>query len=340
MVRRVALLLCLFLAACGQDGGSAPFTDSRLPPSLAPRFFPPEGWAWGLVQAGDHPPQRYGVASPATDVRAHVLILPGYGESAEAWFETVSDLNRRGFTVWVLDGAGQAGSGRFGPVRDLGHLPAVDPDLLGVRAMIRMVIPDDGKPVILLGSQDGALMALLAADREPRLAGVVASAPWLQPPLTPIEQALARVGLGGLRGPGGAGWSREHPHRTGPAGDDPFRAGVQQAWAVANPDLRMGSPSAGRRQAMLKARDTIIAGLGDRTPPILMLDAPESLKAACSKVRSCETGAAPPGARGPYFQLEADGPREAWLTTVEAFMRRQLQRPVKGGSALPITASN
>jgi len=324
MARRIALLLCLFLAACGQDGGSAPFTDTRLPPSLAPRFFPPEGWAWGLVQAGDQPPQRYGVASPATDVRAHVLILPGYGESAEAWFETVSDLNRRGFTVWVLEGAGQAGSGRFGPVRDVGHLPGIEPDLGGIRTMVRLVIPDDGKPVVLLGSQDGALLALLASGREPRIAGVIASAPWPQTPLTPIEQAMARIWLGGLRSPGQSGWSRERPYRTGPAGEDPFRAGLQQAWALANPDLRMGGPSVGRRQAMLIASGAVIAGLGGVKTRTLILDAPEALKAACAKARACETGGAPAGARGPYFHLEADGPRGAWLTTVDGFAHRLL----------------
>src|SRR5215472_13314829 len=41
-----------------------PFVESRVPPDLAERFYPPEGWAWGLVQLGDGPALRYGVAAP------------------------------------------------------------------------------------------------------------------------------------------------------------------------------------------------------------------------------------------------------------------------------------
>jgi lysophospholipase len=52
------------------------FLDSRPPPGLAQRFYPPAGWAWGLIQLGDGPAQRYGVSGPAGAPRAEVLILP------------------------------------------------------------------------------------------------------------------------------------------------------------------------------------------------------------------------------------------------------------------------
>ena len=40
----------LLLAACGGGGdGRAPFVESRIPPALGPRFWAPEGWAWGLL---------------------------------------------------------------------------------------------------------------------------------------------------------------------------------------------------------------------------------------------------------------------------------------------------
>src|SRR5579871_5646097 len=38
-----------------------PFVETRPPPALPERFYPPAAWAWGLLQADDAPPQRYGV---------------------------------------------------------------------------------------------------------------------------------------------------------------------------------------------------------------------------------------------------------------------------------------
>ncbi|PTT74835.1 alpha/beta hydrolase, partial [Pseudomonas sp. HMWF010] len=110
--RLLAALLILTLAGCGDAGSRAPFADSRTPPSIARRFYAPDNWAWGYVRVGDGPVQRYGVSSPPVGPRATVLILTGYGETAEKWFETVRHLNGAGFTVWVLERQGQGGSER------------------------------------------------------------------------------------------------------------------------------------------------------------------------------------------------------------------------------------
>src|SRR5665213_1874731 len=106
----ISVILAGLLAACG-GGDRSPFADSRMPPDLAERFYPPEGWAWGFVKVGDAPAQLYGVAAPAGAPRGDILILADYGELAETWFETARDLNRRGYAVWILEGAGQGGSG-------------------------------------------------------------------------------------------------------------------------------------------------------------------------------------------------------------------------------------
>src|SRR5262249_31672451 len=109
------------LGPVGHDSRDG-FADSRPPPGLAERFYPPEDWAWGFLQVGDAPAQRYGVAAPPVTPRADVLILPDYGESAETWFETARDLTASGYVVWVLEGVGQGGSGRLTGHRDLGHV--------------------------------------------------------------------------------------------------------------------------------------------------------------------------------------------------------------------------
>lgn len=324
MARRFLLLMALLLTACGPDGGKEPFTDSRAPPSLSPRFFPPEGWTWGLVQAGDFPAQRYGVSAPATGTTAHVLILPGYGETAEAWFETTRSLNDRGYIVWVLEGAGQGGSGRFALPRDVGHVPSLEPDLLAVKTMLRVVIPDDGRPVVLLGSQAGAVTALLAGEKGLAGDGVIASAPLQPADAQPYDEILGRIGLAGMRIPGEPGWARDRPYRTGTAPGEPFRAGVQQAWQQANPDLRMGGPSLGRRLVMARGWSEALTGLARAPGPTLLIGAPDGLAAACHKAPGCRAVAFPEGAAGPYGQLEADAPRTAWLALVEEFVRQRV----------------
>lgn len=323
MPRRLALLLVLFLGACGPSGGLEPLTDSRLPPGVSTLAFPPRGWAWGLVQVGDLPPQRYGVSSPRTAPTAHILILPGYGESAEAWFETAADLNRRGYAAWVLDGAGQGGSGRFAQPRDVGHLPSIEADLAGVKAMIRTVIPQDGAPVIVLGQQSGGMLAVLAASRDLGGDGVIISGPWPAPSPGAVEQAMSRVGLGWLRDPRLPAWSREVPYRTGPVGGSVRRSGVQQAWQLANPDLRLGGPSIGRTLVEAGARSDALAALPGLQTPVLLIGAETPVATACARNTACRAAPRPPGARGPYFHLDADGPRGAWLAQVDGFVRER-----------------
>ncbi|MDO9335869.1 MAG: alpha/beta hydrolase [Caulobacter sp.] len=319
MYRGLILCLALLLTACGQDGGRAPFTESRTPPGLSARFLPPEGWAWGLVQAGGFPAQRYGVSAPSTGPLAHIVILPGYGDSAESWFETAAQFNARGYIVWVLEGAGQGGSGRFTSGRDVGHIPDMEPDLLGVKALLRTVVPDDGKPVILVGERSGAAVAVLAAQRGYGGDALVLLAPWKPAGAGPHDEIASRLGLGGFREPWAAGWSRDQPP---PPSGDAYRAAVPRLWQQVNPDLRMGSPSLGGRLAMARGWDQALAALPGLTRPVTMIDAPPSLAVACTEP-NCRTVPTPPGARGPFLHLQADAARAAWMGAVDAMVARQ-----------------
>ena len=314
MYRALLLCLALMLSACGQDGGREPFTESRTPPVISARFLPPEGWAWGLVQAGDYPAQRYGVSSPSTGPLAHIVILPGYGESAEAWFETAADFNAKSYTVWVLEGAGQGGSGRFTGGRDVGHIPDMQPDLLGVKALLRMVIPDDGKPVILIGERSGAVVAILAARQGFGGDAQLLLAPWKPAATGPHDDLFSRMGFGGLREPWAAGWARDTAIPSG----DRYRAGVGQLWQTVNPDLRMGAPSLGGRLALARGWDEAKAALPALKTPVLMIGAPASLAAACSQ--TCRAEPAPAGAKGPYLHLESDSVRAAWMASVDGIV--------------------
>jgi lysophospholipase len=242
--RGVLLALALALTACGGGDARAPFTESRIPPGLAQKFWPPEGWAWGLIQIGSAPPQRYGVLGPTIASRAQVLILPGYGDFAESWYATAADFAARGYTVWVLDGAGQGGSGRWTGARDLGHVPNFDTDAAAIAQMVAGVIrPQGGQPLVVIADGTAAPLALRAfvAGRSSASALILTS-PTLEPPggnaAAASTSVVRRIGLGSLRAPGAGGWDR-----TDPPGPRDTPEAIRHAWQTANPDLRMGGPS-------------------------------------------------------------------------------------------------
>ncbi|MFI4933710.1 MAG: alpha/beta fold hydrolase [Caulobacterales bacterium] len=313
-----ALALAL-LAACGAPNDRDPFVDSRPPPGLAERFYPPEGWAWGLVGVKDGPLQRYGVAAPPVVARGNVLILPDYGETAETWFETARDLNESGYTVWVLEGVGQGGSQRLASPRDLGDVTSFDADALTVRAMIDQVIrasPD--APVIVLGQGVGALIAARALEVGARPAGVILSAPPCQS--TYFEGGdLRRFGLGRLRGPGSAAWKRDGQDAfAGGLTHDPWRGAVTHAWQTANPDLRMGGPSLDWLAAFSDLQRQTAGDLPRLAAPTLIMT--RGGADACVAVPGAERQAIAGADRA--LELEDDARRGPWLGAVTAFLGR------------------
>jgi lysophospholipase len=323
----IAALLLLTLAACGRGELMGAFAESRTPPSIGPRFFTPEGWAWGFVQTGDHPIQRYGVATTWHAPRAIVVILPGYGESAEVWFETVAALTRRGYTVWVLDRAGQGGSARFTLPRDLGYTPSFDPDVANLKGLVKVVIrPQPGVPLVLLGHADGAVVALRAAETGLRVDGVILSSPNLAAKAVSQDSAQAWAGrvplLGRLPMAGWRPWSRSRPdEREQGHTHDLWRGALAKAWQTANPDLRMSDPSLGWRGAHQAASRMAQTDAARVQSPVLVLSAgapTAETTALCKALKRCVTLPFP-GARAD-LHLESDPWRTPWFEAVTAFV--------------------
>lgn len=282
MIRRgVLLALLLALCACGPSDDRAPFTDSRIPPSLGPADWPPQGWAWGLIQVGENPPQRYGVGAPMDEpAMAQVLALPGYGGAAEDYFGAANVLIAQRIQVWTLDGVGQGGSGRLALPRDLGHVDSFQGDVAGLQQMVTSVVrpaPDapliaiaDGlaAPVLLRGLQQGLPDVAAVVLTQPRLSAP-SHAP-LRPRLAQSARWARWLHYGRYRAPGESGWRREGTNEA--TGSPAF---VRHAWQVANPDLRMGGPSLG----WFAAFDELIAavraeGWRNLQLPVLMLSDP------------------------------------------------------------------
>jgi len=323
----ICVILVDLLAACGDRGDRSPFADSRSPPGLAERFYPPEGWAWGFVKVGDAPAQRYGVAAPAGVTRADILILTDYGEIAETWFETARDLNRRGYAVWILEGTGQGGSGRLVLPRDLGYARDFQADVAAARAMTSTVIrPRTPAPLVILGQGAGAVVAVLeVTGGGPAAADLILSSPRLgASPSAPASAPwIARLlGLDRLRVLGTKPW------RPGAKDDfalgvthDRWRGAVTLAWQRANPDLRMGGPSLRWQEAFLDAQRAARRGLAATQVPTLVIEGdhgPGCLELPrCSAIRLAGGDAA--------LEIERDAVRNAWLAAIDAFMRARLE---------------
>lgn len=311
MIRTLRLVVALLLlAACDRPQARGPFVESRPPPGLATRRLPPEGWTWGLMQVGEDPPMRYGVASPAVVPHGDVVIAPGYGQTAEMWFETVRDLEDAGMTVWVIDRAGQGGSGRFVEPRDLGHAPSFDPDVRGLTAFVRQIVrPSGARPVILIAQADAAAPALLAVERGLRLDGLVLSSPRLAAATKPAHGPW----LSALWG-----WfSRDD---APPHGWKPWtRASAprEQAWQLANPDLRMSGPSPGWEKAFALASTAALAEAGAVSTPVIQTGA-ASGPAPCPRLPNC---------RVIPVSGESAPPGDVWRTAVLALAGRAADRP-------------
>jgi lysophospholipase len=225
---RLASLLVLPLVSCGDEAARAPFAESRTPPSLDVRFPAPGGLGLGLCGGRRQPGAALRrLRSGRRTARSQILILPGYGESAEGWFETARDLNARGYVVWILERQGQGGSERATPWRDLGHATSFGPRRHGDQGDGQGGDPPGAgrrwrpRPVRDPGRRRRRLVALRAMEEGLRADAAILSSPnfdLADPPrakgeLIRIARLARTLKLGFVRYPGqrglearGSGW--------------------------------------------------------------------------------------------------------------------------------------
>jgi lysophospholipase len=303
--RLIALALLSLLAACHKpDSALAPFVQTRLPPNVETRYWPPAGWAWGILEIAGQPGQRYGVSAAPALASADVIILTGYGESAEMWLETARDLNQQGYTVWVLEAAGQGGSGRYIRPRDLGYTPAFVGDVAAIDLFVqRIVRPLKDRPVTVIASGTAWLPALAAFEARPLADHLILSNP--VEPSTPTGSGRATQ-----RATGQAAWQRPPPDAN-----LPHRQRAALAWAVANPDLRMGGKAWGWFTARAKLREQALGA--DRLvrvqTPVLVLTR-KAGTTPCLRMPHCVEQSI--AASGAYQQAE-DSDRGPWISAIE-----------------------
>ena len=217
----------------------------------------PEGAASGHVKVDDRVFLRYARWAPTTDyVRGTVVLVQGRSEYIEKYFETVSDLRRRGFWVATFDWRGQGGSSRDLKNPNKGHIwdfAQYDYDLQCF--MHQVVFPDCPSPYYALGhSMGGHNLLRHAGVGLCQFERMVLSAPMLglsreilgmPREFISIAATLAGwFGLGEKYVPGGSDKNlNQRPFKGNKLTRDQERFTRNQKVLTAEPKLSIGSPT-------------------------------------------------------------------------------------------------
>lgn len=313
--------------------------DFPPPPDLPQRFLAPVGFQWGMLDTADGAHLRWGHL-PAAHPRAECVLVGGFAEFIEKYFETISDLTRIGLSVWCVDWRGQGRSSR--PKRR----PAVprrrrfDRDADDLIAFTRGVLPGRLPRFVIAHSMGGAI-ATLALSKAPALfAGAVLSAPMFGidtgkfPGL--VARLLAAIGAWAFAreyAPGRGAWAPDPQLSadTSLTSHDPERCRVLQAWYTAVPELRVDGATYGWVKTALDVTDRLAdpALLARVTTPLLIGVAeqehhvdPHAAERAAKLIPNA-TLMAFPAARHELF-FERDDIRGPWLAAIDRFISARL----------------
>jgi lysophospholipase len=126
----------------------------------------PSGAVTGAIVASDGATIRFARWPSTAEPRlGTVCLFPGRAEFIEKYFETITDLRRRGFAVAIMDWRGQGGSSRLLSNTVKGHAESFahhDEDLR--RFMVEIVLPDCPPPYFALAHSMGAHLILRSAQ--------------------------------------------------------------------------------------------------------------------------------------------------------------------------------
>ena len=185
-----------------------------------------------------------------------VCLFHGRAEFIEKYFETITDLRRRGFAVATMDWRGQGGSSRLLKNPSKGHAESFsqfDGDVR--RFMSEIVLPDCPPPYYCLAhSMGGHLVLRLAQTKVCWWDRMVLTAPKIQFAGTESQktracaaaEAAALFGFGDSFIPGGKPYSADDASFEGnPVTSDRLRYERAQEVLRAAPYLAIGSPTIG-----------------------------------------------------------------------------------------------
>lgn len=310
------------------------------------RFQPPSGWRWGQFTNGDGARLRYGRAVPELPA-ATVILVPGFCEFGEKYFEVIHDLLARNLAVWELDWRGQGGSERYFAGLQRPYAAGYARDVADLHQFVSKIVErPPASPLALFGHSMGGHIALRYLHDHP---GVFACAVLAAPMLglkTPLPGPLAegivkcamRLGAGARYVPGWGDWDPRCADKPKGLSSDPLRDGLQNFWFGERPELRAGGTTfrwldeAYRSIAILRKPDYLCAIATPvlmASPKIEWLVEPKAQVRAAALLPSC-TLIDFPEARHELW-MEHDAFRARWFAAIDAFLSEHLALAASGG---------
>ncbi len=195
---------------------------------------------------------RYAVfRSSAPKTKGTIVLVHGRNESIEKYFETIREMNERGFWVATYDFRGQGGSQRLLKDARKGHVRRFDHYIRDLEIFLeQIVLPDTRLPFFLLAHSTGGLIALKAAPRlSNRIERMVLTAPFvgLGGQKTSPENIKRISALASFTGLGSITLTKDEPLKPfagNPLTTDEFRFARNQKIMMDHPELTLGPPTA------------------------------------------------------------------------------------------------
>jgi lysophospholipase len=312
----------------------------RVVPRLEERFLEPPGFEWGSFESPRGVRLRWG-RLPVPGADKTCVLVGGFVEFIEKYFETARDFAARGFDVWCLDWYGQGGSQRpeNDPSRPLARDFSADAEDLA--AFVQTIVPQ-GKPRLLTAHSMGGAIGLQCMARHtglfnaailsaPMLGIVFGSLPsWLVGGI--VDLAVA-TGQSRRFVPGAGAWKADPDlsPATSHTSNDARRGLVLREWFLARPQLRVDGATYGWVHASMAFIRYLMTPdlLGHITTPILigsagreLFVAPAAHRVAAKLLPDCRLVEFP-DAKHELF-MEADAVRVPWFAAIDEFVRDRL----------------
>ena len=335
----------------GESGEAGVVRRPREPaavPPLPTRFLEPPGFVWGSFAAADGAKLRWGHL-PAACPRAECVMVGGFSECIEKYFETITDLAARGLSVWCLDWRGQGGSERPRHWQSRPRPRRYDRDASDLTRFVE-ALPPPQHPRLLLGHSMGGAIALLCLRQSSGLFdAAILSAPMLGIRTGRIPRRLARCitttarasGLGLCFIPGAGPWrpDRIPSPEISRISSDPQRCRLQYGWFLARAHLRVDEPTYGWLDASFRlvkkiSRPEFLRAIHI---PVLLASAgvesfvdPAAHRRAAQLLPDCRLIEFPDSKHEPF--LERDAIRNRWLDAIDRFVGERLALQERGGA--------
>jgi len=313
---------------------------SALPsPDLPPRHLAPPGFTWGKLTMPDGVALRWGHL-PVPAARIDAVIVGGFCEFIEKYFELAADLADRGMAVWMLDWRGQGGSQRPAkrPLHPRGSELTNHADDLA--AFVQSLGASPRPRVIFAHSMGAAIVLRALSDRPALFDAAVLSGPMIAITTAGLPRWLAVIAARAARlfgfgsrvvpGVGILDFERQITPDSSDTSHDPLRSLLTQSWYRARPDLRMAGATFGWIDRALAFTASFAARDFDkvRTPILIGLagkDVYVDVAAARALAQRLPTATLVEFAQAKHELFhERDDIRAMWLAAIDDFLRKTL----------------